>query len=304
MFEKHLLALFEGDNLLETMVRYHLSTGGKHLRGHLALAEANALGVPQEKAMTWALACELLHNATLVHDDIQDHDPIRRGQMSLWKRFGVAQAINAGDLLIFKAFEVAAELKTSELPRILAQTAQQLVKGQSDEIEIPSYEPSSGYWEGYKQMCRLKTGTLFQLPIHGIHILGNQESDLNCWLELGVCYQILDDINDYLGLKQPGQNQKDLVELRMNAIVSFLSTQTVQQKLIQDYLSAKPHSQQHHDVIESLQHAVAQENIIGKLQNLAQDCLSEFKKQSSPESFKIIMDLLTKKTPQEPIAHV
>ena len=88
---------------MNQMAQYHLDSGGKCLRGRLALAEGSSLDLADEDAMKWAMTCELLHNATLIHDDIQDNDPIRRGQPSLWKKYGVAQAINAGDFLIFRA---------------------------------------------------------------------------------------------------------------------------------------------------------------------------------------------------------
>src|SRR5687767_11384745 len=72
----------------------HVATGGKRLRARLALAAADALGARAGDAVGWAAACELLHNATLLHDDIEDGDRARRGQPTAWVRHGVAQAIN------------------------------------------------------------------------------------------------------------------------------------------------------------------------------------------------------------------
>ena len=76
------------------MVREHLDTGGKRLRARLAIAACQALGGRAEDAIDWAAAVELLHNASLVHDDIQDGDRTRRGKPALWARYGPAQAIN------------------------------------------------------------------------------------------------------------------------------------------------------------------------------------------------------------------
>ena len=104
MVEDFLRQQFEDNSAIDKMALYHLRTGGKRLRGRLALCAAKDQSVNPEQALLWAAACELLHNATLIHDDIQDNDPIRRGQPSLWKKFGVAQAINVGDFFIFKAF--------------------------------------------------------------------------------------------------------------------------------------------------------------------------------------------------------
>ena len=86
------------------MASYHMSTGGKRIRGRLALDSALALGVDPSGAVAWAAACELMHNASLVHDDLQDGDMVRRGHEALWVKYGREQAINAGDLLLMLPF--------------------------------------------------------------------------------------------------------------------------------------------------------------------------------------------------------
>src|SRR5215211_7540453 len=70
------------------MVRRHLATGGKRIRARLALAAMEALDEPREAGVAWAAACELLHNATLVHDDLQDGDRVRRGRPTVWALHG------------------------------------------------------------------------------------------------------------------------------------------------------------------------------------------------------------------------
>jgi geranylgeranyl pyrophosphate synthase len=96
-----------GDRLADPgarMVHEHLGAGGKRLRARLAIAACQALGGRAEDAVDWAAAVELLHNASLVHDDIQDGDRTRRGKPALWARYGSAQAINTGDLLLMLPF--------------------------------------------------------------------------------------------------------------------------------------------------------------------------------------------------------
>ena len=96
-----------GDRLIDpaaAMVCEHLDTGGKRLRARLALASCQALGGTAEDAVDWAAAVELLHNASLIHDDIQDGDRTRRGRPALWTKYGAAQAINTGDLLLMLPF--------------------------------------------------------------------------------------------------------------------------------------------------------------------------------------------------------
>src|SRR5687767_3151075 len=78
------------------MVAYQMQSGGKRLRAIVPLLVAEALSVDPERVLPFAAACEALHNATLVHDDIQDNDCTRRGLPSAWAHFGMPRAINLG----------------------------------------------------------------------------------------------------------------------------------------------------------------------------------------------------------------
>ena len=96
---------FDGSEELRTMLTYHLGWaddkgGGKRLRPLFSLLFTGALGTDPEKVMPGALAIELLHNFTLIHDDIEDNDDTRYSQMTLHRRHGVPIALNAGDLLL------------------------------------------------------------------------------------------------------------------------------------------------------------------------------------------------------------
>ena len=83
-------------SLLRRMANYHMQSEGKRLRAILPLLVAEALGVDPGRVVPFAAACEMLHNASLVHDDLQDGDSIRRGQPAVWRKFGTPQAINLG----------------------------------------------------------------------------------------------------------------------------------------------------------------------------------------------------------------
>ncbi|MCA9571733.1 MAG: polyprenyl synthetase family protein, partial [Myxococcales bacterium] len=100
LVESLLLDLATGERFerLGVIAREHLATGGKRLRARLALATMQALGGDRREAVPWAAAAEMLHNATLVHDDLQDGDAVRRGHPAVWARHGANQAINVGDL--------------------------------------------------------------------------------------------------------------------------------------------------------------------------------------------------------------
>ena len=162
-----------GDRLERTgvMVQEHLSTGGKRIRARLALSAAAAMGAPRARAVGWAAACELLHNATLIHDDIQDGDLIRRGQPTTWVRHGVPQAINAGDLLLMLpflavTFDAALEPAVQAgLSRGLAEHAARTVRGQSEEMDLLGGAHLDRV--PYLRAVRGKTGGLFALPVEG-----------------------------------------------------------------------------------------------------------------------------------------
>src|SRR5262245_42398218 len=79
-------------SLLRQMAHYHQATGGKRLRAILPLLIAEALAADPRRVVPFGAACEMLHNASLVHDDVQDADGMRRGQLAVWRKFGVAQA--------------------------------------------------------------------------------------------------------------------------------------------------------------------------------------------------------------------
>lgn len=296
MLTERLIEEFTSDHPLHDLARYHLSSGGKCLRGRLVLAEGQHLGLDAKISLKWALACELLHNATLIHDDIQDNDPIRRGRPSLWKKAGIPEAINTGDFMIFRAFNLAAQLEDFRLTQILSETSELLVHGQMDELESLTHNDGN-YWDSYQQMAKLKTGSLFLLPVHGTHLLAQQTMDQNfknAWLHLGLCYQIFDDIRDFFGLKQVGQQQKDLDERRINALVAFLSTQKNYQSLIADYLISANTKDEQARIRQELSRAIENERIVEKLEALTQQILTQFKKLSSKPSQEIIFQYLNK----------
>ncbi len=297
MIHAWLLEEFKKPDALDAMALYHLRTGGKCLRGQLALAEAQALHLADSKAQPWAIACELLHNATLIHDDIQDNDPMRRGQTSLWKKFGIPQAINVGDFLIFRAFSIVAQLNEPKLTFHFAQTAETLVRGQCDELlaSRPHLHKTS-LWENYLSMVIKKTGALFQLPIHGVHLLKNKPwtpEIEKAWLELGVSYQIFDDLRDYMGLKQQGQKQKDFTERRVNAIVAYLSRNPDNKALLEQYLSSQnEQSEKYKDLLEDFQNTVEQQNVLTDLQELASQHLHYFCEMAQSGTQEIMMKFL------------
>jgi hypothetical protein len=145
----------------------HIATGGKRLRARLALFAVQALGGRPSDAVGWAASCELLHNASLIHDDIQDGDAFRRGSRALWSRYGTSQAINAGDLCIALGYAAVEEIPVSaemrfQLTKIVTHSSRRIVEGQAAELGLLSFGVPT--WSDYAACVEGKTSALFALP--------------------------------------------------------------------------------------------------------------------------------------------
>jgi geranylgeranyl diphosphate synthase type I len=207
------------------MATEHLSAPGKRVRARLALEACRIFGVDAESATKWAAAVELLHNATLIHDDIQDGDTTRRGLPTLWATHGVAQAINAGDLMLMLPFLAVAQINNaaaSSIQGIVAESATDIVRGQVEELGLK--EASRLDLESYLSACRGKTGALMALPIVGAALLGGHDMKSakafgESFLQLGVLFQIQDDVIDIFGDKGRKQVGCDVYEGKVSALL-------------------------------------------------------------------------------------
>lgn len=235
--------------ILGAAARYHLARPGKQLRGGLAQAVASRLGVDTPSARDLGVACELLHNASLVHDDIQDRDVLRRGRETVWVRFGEPVAINLGDHLLACAFACLAKLpapaeRRIRLVQVFAVATSRIACGQSD--EILHREDLSLERDRYERIARDKTGPLLALPLACAAILaGLEERDVAAMREggllLGTAYQLADDVADLLDQKQRGEAGADLREGKLTwPAIDFLehTTQPSKEHLLQ-LLSAR-----------------------------------------------------------------
>lgn len=227
---EHLMrTLASGDRLERggVMVQEHLATGGKRIRARLALCATAALGRPRADAVGWAAAVELLHNATLIHDDIQDGDRMRRGEPTTWVRHGAAQAINAGDLLLMLPFLALGDGSLPphvrwQLSHALARQATQVVRGQVEDLDMLSSESFS--WACYLRVVRNKTGGLFSLPVEGAALISGRtpeqaEALADAFVPLGTLFQMQDDVLDLYGDKGRELPGADLREGKVSALV-------------------------------------------------------------------------------------
>jgi len=179
--------------LAESM-RYALEGGGKRIRPVICLATGEAAGAEPEVVLPAAAALELVHNFSLVHDDLPslDNDELRRGRPSTWAQFGEAIAVLAGDALLTEAFRLALSYPTTAVARELAQATNGMIGGQYLDIQGT---------DDLAALHRLKTGCLFAASVGlALSAAGVPESEQRPWRafgdELGLLFQIVDDILD------------------------------------------------------------------------------------------------------------
>lgn len=216
-----------GGDLLSNIVLEHLATGGKRLRARLALGAIKAMGGDPKQGYPWAAACELFHNGTLVHDDLQDGDDTRRGHPTVWVRHGAAQAINAGDLLILlpnlliERLEQSTEVR-SALQRLLCRNTCEVIRGQAEEIAMT--EQGLVDQDMYLQTISRKTSALFGLPVEGAAIVCEKSQDVstalgNLFRRVGVVFQMQDDVLDLYGDKGRKAKGADIREGKISALI-------------------------------------------------------------------------------------
>jgi geranylgeranyl pyrophosphate synthase len=172
--------------------RTTLAAGGKRLRPLLVLLCAGEAG--GERAVRAATAIELVHMATLVHDDVLDAAPLRRGQPTVAASSGRERAGATGDLLFSRAFALLAEPRDVRAIELLAEASVALARGELAQRH-DAYDTSVS--EGrYLERCRLKTAKLFECAC----LLGRDEEALRAFgAEVGLAFQLLDDVLDVAG---------------------------------------------------------------------------------------------------------
>jgi geranylgeranyl diphosphate synthase type I len=140
----------------------------------MPLLIAEALGVEPGRLAPFGAACEMLHNASLVHDDVQDGDRLRRGQPTVWKKFGFAQAINLGDamiacaVLLMHRLDARPELRERVVRRMFLEVLR-VIEGQVQDLDLKRHDHVT--LDDYLRMVEGKTSRLFALPLSGAAML-------------------------------------------------------------------------------------------------------------------------------------
>ena len=216
--ERHLREAVEAGGELAPMLRYHMGWetlegtptrgGGKALRPILCLAACEMSGGDWRNALPAAAALELIHNFSLVHDDIQDGDETRRGTPTLWHIWGVPTALTAGNTMRVIADRTAEALSAGGAPPDVAQGAAaeltrrylEMIEGQYLDLSFETAEHVTV--ADYLDMIGRKTGALLESAMHMGALVATGDSATaqgfgECGMRLGVAFQVRDD---YLGV--------------------------------------------------------------------------------------------------------
>jgi len=200
---------------LEAALRYSLLGGGKRIRPVLCLATGEALGREADELLPAACALELVHTFSLVHDDLpaMDDDDLRRGQPSAHVQFGEDVAILAGDALLAEAFRLALRYPAPDVARELADATLGMIGGQYLDVTTNGELGP----DGLRQLHALKTGRLLRASVtSATAVAALPDDERERWRafgdELGVLFQIVDDILDATGTaeelgKTPGKDE-------------------------------------------------------------------------------------------------
>ena len=186
-------------------IEYTLAAGGKRVRPQLAMIASQMFGGRDEEVLPAALALEVFHNFTLLHDDVMDKADVRRGRPTVHVKWNENTAILSGDQMVIEAYKLLSGVPADKLPKVLQlfnKMATEICEGQQYDVDFESQEHVT--IEEYLKMIRLKTSVLLANALQtGAYIAGAddqaQETLYQFGINIGLAFQIQDDILDVWG---------------------------------------------------------------------------------------------------------
>ena len=255
--EKIKTKLLSKVELVDEMTKYHLRTGGKRLRALLTLISAKICGYTKgSRDINLAACVELIHAATLMHDDVIDDGETRRGKKTLNHIWGNKSSILVGDYLLSRCFEMMVEDGNNEVLKLLSSTSAEISQGEvlqlQYENEIDMLE------ETYLKIISAKTASLFAAATKVGSIITNKENKIKDALEfygknLGLTFQIADDTLDYNSeLKLFGKDiGNDFYEgkITLPIILLYQKSKNDEKKKLKDLFKKKERSEEEFKIV-------------------------------------------------------
>lgn len=186
-------------------IAYTMAAGGKRVRPQLAMIACGIFGGKEEEVAPAAMALEVFHNFTLLHDDVMDKAEVRRGRPTVHIQWNENTAILSGDQMMIEAYKLLAEVPEDKLPKVLRlfnKMATEICEGQQYDVDFESQDNVS--IEAYLHMIRLKTSVLLATALQiGAYMAGADEQQQDALYQFGInvglAFQIQDDILDVWG---------------------------------------------------------------------------------------------------------
>lgn len=186
-------------------IAYTMAAGGKRVRPQLAMIACGIFGGNEQEVAPAAMALEVFHNFTLLHDDVMDKAEVRRGRPTVHIQWNENTAILSGDQMMIEAYKLLAEAPADKLHKVLRlfnEMATEICEGQQYDVDFESQEHVT--IEEYLKMIRLKTSVLLATALQiGSYLAGaneaQQEALYQFGINVGLAFQIQDDILDVWG---------------------------------------------------------------------------------------------------------
>ena len=231
-------------------IGYALSAGGKRLRPALAVIASDLYDGSREEVLPAALALEVFHNFTLLHDDVMDHAQIRRGKPCVHVKWDTNTAILSGDEMLIEAYRLLSRVREDKLPKVLQlfnKMATEICEGQQYDVDYEHLTEVTR--DDYLNMIRLKTSVLLGTALQiGSYIAGATDAEQNALYDYGVniglAFQLQDDILDVYG--NPETFGKaiggDILEGKKTymLLTALLQADAAEKKELQQLLAATP----------------------------------------------------------------
>jgi octaprenyl-diphosphate synthase len=202
-FERRLAAeLRSSVAFIEAIGEDLVGAGGKRLRPSLAFLAQHLLEADSEAGMRVALAVELLHSASLLHDDLIDDAELRRGKEAAFRRYGNVVSVMSGDFMLARVLGLLADADVQGFTRLMSETAAKICEGEVLQFEMATLETYS--FENYERIIEGKTAVLTAAALEGVALLAAAPAEQRVALrEYGLAYgrafQMRDDYLDLLG---------------------------------------------------------------------------------------------------------
>ncbi len=187
-------------SLINQLGQYIVNSGGKRLRPALVILSSKVLGYEGDKHINLAAIIELIHTATLLHDDVVDASLLRRGHQTANQRWGNEASVLVGDFVYSRAFQMMVDINSLSIMRVLSEATNTIAEGEVQQL-IYRHRPETSE-ENYLDVIRNKTAKLFEAAARLGAIISKKTKDdenamANYGRHLGTAFQLIDDVLDY-----------------------------------------------------------------------------------------------------------